>query len=136
MKRVISVLILCVMLIGLSCTAVSAANEGVMPRYNNAADIDADFYISENGIANITAGYTGYSGVTTGAKITILLEEKTFFFFWSDVKEWVITSSEYTATFFRSYAIPSGDYRVTITYEISGTGGATDVYEEVLEDSY
>ena len=96
----------------------------------------AAFNIDSNGNANISVGYSGYKGVTTGAKITILLEEKRFFFFWADVEEWVITSSNYNDNFVRSCLVSEGDYRVTVTFEISGTGGATDVHEVELEDSY
>ena len=135
MKRTISLLLILVMFCALGCVTVSAA-EGIMPRYNNLNHTQTSFVIDSNGNANILAGYTGYNGITTGAKITILLEKKTFIFFWKDVEEWVITSSEYYGTFVKSYAVSEGDYRVTITFEISGNGGATDVYEVELEDSY
>ena len=136
MKRIISLIVCLVIIASVGCITVSAASEGVMPRFNNVGSTEADFYIESNGNANVIVGYTGYNGITTGAKITILLEKKSFIFFWKDVEEWVITSEEYYGNFMRSCAVSSGDYRVTVTFEISGTGGATDVYEVELKDSY
>lgn len=136
MKKFISILIFCAIICSLGCTTVSAANDGIMPRFNNVAGTEVDFLIDSNGNANVIVGYSGYEGITTGAKITILLEKKTFIFFWKDVEEWVITSNECYGNFVRSCSVSSGDYRVTVTFEISGSGGATDVYEVELEDSY
>ena len=135
-KRIISFTLCLVILCMLGAVTVSAADDGIMPRYNNLNYTQTSFNIDSNGTANIMAGYTGYSGITTGAKITILLEKKSFIFFWKDVEDWVITSNEYYGTFVKTYAVSEGDYRVTITFEISGSGGATDVKEVELEDSY
>lgn len=137
MKKVISLLICCVILCTISCMPISAVSDTVSPRFNNTIRVDSNFYIDSNGNANVSVGYTGYNGITTGARITILLEKRTVFFSWNDVQEWVITSSEYIGNFERSHALTkSGVYRVTITFEISGSGGATDVFEEQIEDSY
>ena len=136
MKKVISLLICCVILCTISCMPISAANDSVSPRFNNTIRVDTNFYIDSNGNANVSVGYTGYNGITTSARITILLEKRTVFFSWKDVQEWVITSNEYTADFVRSCAVSNGYYRVTVKFEISGSGGATDVFEEQIEDSY
>ena len=136
MKRLISLLLCFGIILSLGCVTVSASNEVITPRFNNVMNTEADFNIDSNGNAIVSVGYYGYNGITTGAKITILLEEKRFFFFWADVEEWVITSSNYNDNFVRSCLVSEGDYRVTVTFEISGTGGATDVREVELEDSY
>lgn len=136
MKRFISLLLCLVIICSFGCTVVNAQAEQITPRYNNMAYTDTSFNIDSNGNATVYAGYTGYSGITTGAKITILLEKKNLVFFWKDIEEWVITSSDYYGNFTRSCAVSSGNYRVTITFEISGSGGATDVYEVELKDSY
>ena len=136
MKRIISVLICFVIIASIGCVTANAANEGIMPCFNNVASTEADFYIDSNGNANVQVGYVGYEGITTGARITILLEKRNLLVFWKDVEEWVITSSDYYGDYFRSCAVSEGTYRVTITFEISGTGGATDVHEVELKDSY
>ena len=136
MKRLISLLLCFGIILSLGCVTISASNEVITPRFNNMSNATAAFNIDSNGNAIVNVGYYGYDGITTGAKITILLEEKRFFFFWADVEEWVITSSDYYGDFQRSCSVSEGDYRVTVTFEISGTGGATDVYEVELEDSY
>ena len=135
MKRIVSILILCAMLFSISGISASAA-DGISPRFNNLSSADATFNIDSNGNATVYVSYFGYKGVTTGARITILLEKNTFFFFWTDVQEWVITSSEYYGNFTRSCSVSDGDYRVTVTFEISGSGGSTDVFERELEYSY
>lgn len=136
MKRAISLLLCLVIIVTLGSISVSASDGGISPRFNNVSNTSATFNIDSNGNAIVNVGYYGYDGITSGAKITILLEEKRFFFFWADVEEWVITSSDYYGDFQRSCSVSEGDYRVTVTFEISGTGGATDVYEVELKDSY
>ena len=136
MKRAISLFVCFVIIFSIGCITVSATNEGISPRFNNVATTEAVFNIDSNGNANISVGYTGYKGITTGARITILLEKRNLLVFWKDIEEWVITSDEYFDSFYRTCAVSSGKYRVTVTFEISGTGGSTDVFESQIEDSY
>ena len=136
MKRIISLIVCLVIIASVGCITVSAAGAGVTPRYNNLEYTQATFNIDSNGNANIVVGYSGYQGITTGARITILLEKRNLLVFWKDIQEWVITSDQYRATFLRSSTVSSGTYRVTVRFEISGTGGATDVYETEIKDSY
>lgn len=136
MKKVLFLLICLILLFSISASYVSAAENTVMPRFNNASYANASFTINSSGVATINASYDGYEGITTGARITILLEKKTFFFFWSDVQEWTISSNESYGSFTRSCTVEEGDYRATVTFEISGSGGATDVIERELEYSY
>ena len=137
MRKVISIILCAVLLLcGLQTFAfASDANDEIMPCYNNAGGIDSRFSIID-GNAIILASYTGYQGVTTGARITIQLQKRNLLVFWKDVTEWVDISYEEDATFEHVYPVSSGTYRVKIRYEINGSGGATDVIEKELKDSY
>lgn len=137
MKKFIAIVLCTILFVGVFNTSVfaSEANDGIMPRFNNVGLIDSSFAIID-GEAIVLVSYMGYPGITTGAKITTQLQKRSFLFFWSDVTEWVDVSDEEDAMFEHSYQVSSGTYRVKIKYEISGTGGATDVVEDELQDSY
>lgn len=142
MKRRIIGLLLLVMILVTSVLTVSAS-EGVMPRLNNTASTSTNFTISSSGKATISAVYNGYKGVTTGATVTSYLEKKTLGLFWSrvDIDEpnnaWVDTSSDYADVFAHEFQLDSkGTYRATVTYRISGSGGATDVIPYEQERTY
>jgi len=136
MRKIATALLCLVLVFGcFSTVAFAATDDGVMPRLNNVGLVSSNFNIVD-GQANIVASYMGYPGITTGAKITIKLQQRSFFFWWNDVTEWVDVSDQEEAVFDHTYPVSSGTYRVIITYEISGTAGATDVLEDVIEDSY
>lgn len=137
MKKVISIMLCTVLLIFGFETLAFAANteEKTMIRLNNAVSTESSFVIN-NGNANIAVSYTGYPGVTTGAKITVQLQKRNLMVFWKDVTEWENVSDRESGTFTYSRPVSSGTYRVKIRCEISGSGGATDVIEEELQDSY
>ena len=132
MKKSISFILVAVVLFSVFATVVSASNEGIMPCFNNAANVRNAFIISDN-IAIVSLSYVGYSGITSGAKITTTLQKRTLLLFWSDVIEWVDTSSAVSYSFEHTHPVSSGTYRVKITYEISGTGGATDIIEDEIK---
>lgn len=137
MKKVISIILCAVLLLcGLQTFAfASDANDEIMPCYNNAAVVESSFNIV-NGNAKVLVSYTGYAGVTTGARITIQLQKRNLLVFWKDVTEWEEVSYNAVDMFEHSYPVSSGTYRVKIRCEISGSGGATDVIEKELQDSY
>lgn len=137
MKKIVSIMLCAVLLIvGFETVAfASEANSGTMPRLNNIVTTNSYFNVA-NGNANVTVSYIGYPGVTTDARITIQLQKRNLLVFWKDVTEWVDISYEEDATFEHVYPVSSGTYRVKIRYEISGSGGATDVIETELQDSY
>ena len=105
-----------------------------MPCYNNAIDTKSKFEIV-NDVATVDTSYYGISGITTGAKVTVVLQKRSLLVFWNDVTTWVDNSTKMNDSFAHSYAVSSGTYRVQITYEISGSGGATDVIEETIKAS-
>ena len=137
MKKLIAIILCAILFVGAfdTTTFASDSDAGIMPCFNNVGLIDSSFAIID-GEAIVLVSYMGYPGITTGAKITTKLEKRSFLFFWNDVTEWVDVSYEEDAMFEHSYPVSSGTYRVKIKYEISGTGGATDVVEDELKDSY
>ena len=135
MRRFLRALICVIIILSCLSTTAMAAEAGVTPRYNNTINANSKFQIS-NDTAIIELFYYGYSGITTNVKVTTLLQKRTLWLFWSDVTEWVDTSTASSDVFTHTYSVSSGKtYRVQITYEISGSGGATDVITEELEAS-
>lgn len=137
MKKILAIILCFILLIGSFETLAFASDEnaGIMPCFNNVGLIDSSFTIID-GEAIVLVSYMGYPGITTEAKITTKLQKNSFVFLWNDVTEWVDVSYEEDAMFEHSYLVSSGTYRVKIKYEISGSGGATDVVEDELKDSY
>ena len=132
MKKSIRFILVAVVLFSVFATVVSASNEGIMLCNNNVLQTDANFFIS-NDTAYITVSYIGYNNITTHAKITTTLQKRTLLLFWNDQVEWVDTSVATDDIFEHTYPVSSGTYRVKITYEISGTGGATDIIEDEIK---
>lgn len=132
MKKSISFILVAVILMSVFTTVVSASNEGISVCNNNVAMTDSNFIIVDN-VAYVDVSYIGYSNVTTNAKITITLQKRTLLLFWSNETEWIDTSDRVSNTFTHTYPVSSGTYRVKITFEISGTGGATDVIEREIK---
>jgi len=135
MKHRIACIFLIVVLLVTSVIPMISA-ETIMPRLNNTATTSTNFTITTAGKATVTANYNGYSGITTGATVTSYIEKRTLGLFWSKVdigepnNEWVDSSSAYVDFFAHEiYLEDKGTYRATVVYEISGTGGATDVID-------
>ena len=137
-RRILSMILLVVILSTLVVMAAAAVipDAGIMPCYNNTMMTSTNFTISTAGKATITATYDGYYGITTGATVTSYIEKRTLGLFWTKVdigepnNEWVDTSTDYLDAFGHEFWLDSkGTYRATVVYEISGTGGATDVID-------
>lgn len=135
MKRFIAIL-LCFVVI-LSCLGVVAfaANEDIALCNNNVMVTETSFYISSSGKAEIGVCYNGYPGITTGAKITTILE-KSINGDWSEINRWVENTS--TDTFLDVYEpqLTRGTYRITVEYVISGLGGPDDIITEEMTKTY
>jgi len=141
MKRHIALLILVILIISIVALPVLADN--ISPRLNNTVNASTNFVISTSGKATISAAYNGHRSVFTDAKITSYIEKRTLGLFWSKVdigetnNEWVDTSTNYSDAFVHEFYLENtGTYRATVVYEISGTGGATDVIEYEQERTY
>ena len=133
-KRLLTLMLCLGIMLSVFASTVNASNDAITPRANNVANTYSDFYISGSE-AVVRLSYDGYNGVITGARITTVLQKRNLLVFWKDVTEWVDTSSNISDYFEHRYSVASGTYRVQITYEISGTGGATDVIEDEIKAS-
>ena len=139
-RRILSVFMLIIIL---STIVLTVAAASVQPRLNNTAGTSTNFTITTAGKATISAVYNGYRGVTTGATITSYIEKRTLGLFWAKVdigqpnNEWVDVSTDYYDAFGHEFWLEDkGTYRATVVYEISGTGGATDVIDYEQERTY
>ena len=139
-----TIYLLCLMML-FSCTVMpaSASDGEITPRYNNVITTTTDFSISSNGTATVQVGYKGISGTTTGATITTKIQKRSLGFIWTKIdigttnNEWVDTATGVTYSTTHSVTLPNtGTYRVVVTYEISGTGGATDEIEDIYTAEY
>lgn len=144
-RRLISLILLVVILSGLAITTAAAVieNDTVMPCYNNTASTSTNFTIGTTGKATISAVYNAYQSRFTSATITSYIEKRTLGIFWTKVdigepnNEWVDTSTDYADAFGHEFWLEDkGTYRATVVYEISGTGGATDVIDYEQERTY
>lgn len=140
-RRILASLLLIIILSTFILTAV--AETGIMPRYNNTGSTTTNFSISSSGKASIAANYYAYPSYFRSATVTSYIEKRTLGLFWSKVdigtpnNEWVDTSTNSTDVFGHSVNLSStGTYRAIVVYEISGTGGATDVIEYEQERTY
>ena len=139
-----TICLLCLLMI-FSCTTIPAvaANSDIVPFYNNVIDTTTLFTISNSGVAEVVISYDGIQGVTTGATITTKIQKRTLGLIWTKIdigttnNEWVDTATGVTYSTSHSVALPNtGTYRVVVTYEISGTGGATDEIEDIRTAEY
>lgn len=137
MKRFLICLLCMLMLFSYVTIPAAAADDGIMPCYNNVISTRTQFNISDSGVATVTVSYTGVPGVTTGATITTKIQKRTLGFIWTKVDEWVDSARLVSYSTFHSVTLPdTGTYRVVVEYEITGTGGATDVIEDIQTAEY
>lgn len=95
---------------------------------NNTATTTTIFTISDNGTANVSVIYDGYSNIATGATINITIKKRTLLLFWSEVVSDSITvSGDSYANEFHYQLEEKGTYKCNVEYIVSGTGGADDV---------
>ena len=142
-------LLTCVLILSLSLltlTPVSAAKAApgiVAPFYNNVGSATSAISINDSGKLTIGYKYSGYSSITTKAVITTYIEKKTLGLFWKRVdigktnNEWIDTINDYRYTGSRTHQLSSsGTYRVTVIYNIYGSGGSADEITCQATDSY
>lgn len=135
MKKVVSIILCAVILLSSVVIPAFAEEMQMSPRANNVAVTESSFEIID-GNAVMCAMYRGYEGITTGAYITLKLEKRSLLVFWNDITEFEINHTGANGSFERIYySLDDGTYRATITYEISGSGGAADVIEDVIKKS-
>ena len=137
MKKFLSlflVIFVCVSMI----LPIYASNEGVSHYYNNTANANASFIISDSGLATVTLSYMGYTNYATGATITCKIEKKTLWW-WSDVDgaEWIDSVEGSSNIVEHTYQLSkTGKYRLTYEITVYGTAGNPDVISNTIEKEY
>lgn len=132
-KRSIALTMAIVLLMTVIATIPASAAEA---RFNNTEMTSENFFINDNGVATIAILYTGYEDLTDGALVTIELERKTLLW-WSNVKTWTIGFNGWTNGTVETVQLSKkGEYRIFVQYQISGTGGADDVFSFYMYDEY
>ena len=128
MSIVLALVFVFVFLFGVTAFAALPANDSVMN--NNTLSTYTNFDISSSGNAAVTVRYTGYSGITSGATIDIVIKKNTFLWFYSTVvdESYNIAAESYSNTYYYDLSSNgSGTYKCNVTYIISGSGGADDI---------
>ena len=137
-NRVLSLALLAVLAFSMAATAFASAGDGITPFYNNTSTTEAVFTIDENGLATVTFTVRGYRGITTKIVVDTKIEKKVGSS-WVEVENasWTDQSTLYYCS--KSHSIQlnaSGTYKATLTYTVSGSGGATDVITREIEKTY
>lgn len=136
MKRKICLILSCILMIAAIIPTSVFAND-VSLLNNNTLRVVTAFSITDTGEARVTYQYTGYPDITTGAEITIKIEKRNLLIFWNDiVEETVVVTGERYDGVYRYQLSKTGTYRCTVTYRVSGTGGADDVITFEDTDTY
>ena len=111
-------------------SAFAALPETDSIQNNNTSSTTTIFDISSDGTADVYVRYRGYSGITSGASISITIKKNTFLWFYSTVVDetYDVVGENYSHTYYYDLTSSgSGTYKCNVTYTISGSGGADDV---------
>lgn len=104
--------------------------------YNNTSSADLICSVNSSGLLQASLSVTGYKSKTTHISVELYVEKRVLGIFWKKVdigcinNIWTDSTSNYYYSHLFSHSLSStGTYRVTVTYTISGTGGADDVIQ-------
>ena len=126
MKRKLCLILSCILLLA-AVIPTSVFASDVSLYNNNTMRNNTSFSITDSGEARVSYQYVGYEGITTGAEITIKIEKRNFLFFWTDVvEETIVIAGESYIGMYKYQLSKTGTYKCTVTYRVSGTGGADD----------
>ncbi len=132
-NRKVIVLFLTVLLMFSSlCQPVHADSEGL--RYSYVSSAKSIPSVNSSGFLYIAISYSGYSGVTTGAKITTYVQKRILGIFWNRVNngqpnnEWVdnVSGSSYNGHHELQLS-STGTYRVTTEFTIYAVSGSEPI---------
>ena len=145
MKRVILAILCCVMLIGAIPVASFAAVGGgdiAVPYYNNTSRVSTIFTIDASGNATLKLSCIGKSGMTTGITAVSRIDKLNSDGSWSVVNigtqnnTWVDSSTSLVLSKTHTATVERGTYRAVVNYTVSGSGGANDTIENIIERTY
>ena len=111
--------------------------------YNNTASATLNCSVSSGGQLSAKLNVTGFNGTTSRISVELYVEKRVLLVFWSRVdigcpnNVWTdaVNSYKYSNTFTTNLS-STGTYRVTVTYTVSGSGGADDVITKTQTVTY
>ena len=110
--------------------------------YNTSAAL-LNCSVNSNGLLEATLSVTGIKNRTTHISVELYVEKKILGLFWSRINIgypdniWTDSTTNYLYSNIFTTSLPSeGTYRVTVTFTVSGTGGANDVIVKTNTISY
>ncbi len=114
----------------------AAEDNQIMPRLSHVGEASFVFDATSSG-GYITVTYTGNEASFVSAKLTVKVEDRYLWVFWSEVGTWTTTSTDIDG--FLSYTMPlnnPGTYRAIFTLEVTGKDGTVDVITDTIESAY
>ena len=135
MKKITKAIIVLLLLCAIPFNAITAfaveTKSTVSPRLAHITYSAFDFSITGNE-GYSTVQYMG-SDSFVYATVCVKIEKRFLLAFWNDVDEWSTTSTLQSATLGHIFVLSSsGTYRATLTLEVTGTNGATEVITDVI----
>ncbi|MBE6673892.1 MAG: hypothetical protein E7596_02160 [Ruminococcaceae bacterium] len=137
-NRILSLTLLAILMVSLAMSAFATTEGGITPYFNNMSTAEATFIIDENGIGTITYTCRGYRGITTSIVVDTKIEKQSGSS-WVQVEgaSWTDRSTLYYCINEHSVQLTEGGtYKATLTYTVSGSGGADDVITREIEKTY
>ena len=137
MRKITKTFVAILLIAVLSMTSITtfAIDEGIAPCLSHVDAANFSFSATANG-GYIDVTYYGYDSFVR-ADLTVKIEKKFLFFFWSEVDTWSGSSTERDGEFYDTIPLTgSGTYRATFTLTITGNDGTVDTIPSVLDDSY
>ena len=140
MKKTVKTLLLITLSILMCLTSIPVyavdSDNQVMPRLSHVGVASFVFDATSSG-GYITVTYTGNEASFVSAKLTVKVEDRYLWVFWSEVGTWTATCTDIDGIF--SYVMPlnnPGTYRAIFTLEVTGKDGTVDVITDTIESAY
>lgn len=112
------------------------AETGISPRLSHMGGGAFSFIAAETG-GHVDISYEGYEDTFVEARVTVKLQKQFLFFWWWDIAEWSASSTELWGFFSHTFALDGrGTYKATMTLEVFGTDGTSDVIVDSIESTY
>ena len=119
-----------------SIPVFASADTGISPRLSHMGGARFSFSALESG-GQVDISYEGYDDTFVQATVTVKLEKRYLLFFWKDIDEWSASSTELWGFFSHTFTLDGkGKYKATMTLEVLGTDGTTDVITDSIESTY
>ena len=116
------------------CVIVPLRKAEAATTYNNTTFTNLTCGVNSGGVLSANMTVTGIKGKTSGIAVELYVQKRILGIFWKKVdigcpnNIWTDSTSNYYYSHVFSHTLTStGTYRVTVTYTVSGSGGADDV---------